>query len=476
MVAPASSNVDAQGLKSDANPQQSPEPGRGALAHPSDLQPITGWGNVPAMGREHFGTDLERLSRQVSLSRGMGRSYGDSSLPAADRPDVMNTCMADRILHFDRETGQFRAEAGLTLKEINRLFLRQGYFSPVTPGTQFVSLGGMVASDVHGKGHHRAGCFGSNHVTGLKVQVADGRTIECSADAHADLFWATIGGMGLTGHILEVEFALKKIPTPWIWSKSQRITDIDDFQDKLKESSEQWPYGVGWIDCLSRGKNMGRGILDVGRWAEPSEVGTDVPPIKRRLSVPFNFPSWILNSLTVRAFNFLYYWKHQPRVKEGKRHPEGFFYPLDAILHWNRIYGKRGFTQYQCVLPNSAGRDSARRFLDVLTRKGGASFLCVIKDCGDEGRGLLSFPMPGISIALDIAIRSDTQKLVDELNELVIAEGGRIYLTKDTFTRPEHFARMEPRLAEFTAVRDKWDPARRIKSAQSVRMLGDSAG
>ena len=461
-VAPTASVRTLKPERTAASPAPLPPP-----------RPVAGWGNVPVMAREHFGTDLARLSPHVALSRGMGRSYGDSSLPPADRPDVMNTRMADRILNFDRDTGLFRAEAGLTLRAMNQLFLRQQFFVPVTPGTQFVTLGGMVAADVHGKGHHRAGCFGSNHVTGLKLCAPNGEVVECGPGQNEDLFLATVGGMGLTGHILEVEFKLKKIPSPWIWSKSQRVMDIDDFQEKLKESSEQWPYGVGWIDCLSRGKRMGRGILDVGRWAEPHEVGDAPPPERRMLSVPFMFPSWALNPLTVRMFNTLYYWKHQPRVKEGKRHPESFFYPLDTILHWNRIYGRRGFTQYQCVLPNSAGRDSARRFLDVLTKKGGASFLCVIKDCGAEGRGLLSFPRPGISIALDIAIRDNTQRLVDELNELVIAEGGRIYLAKDTFTRPEHFAQMEPRLDAFNAVRDKWDPERRIRSAQSTRMLGD---
>ena len=304
-----------------------------ALAPSVGLKEIAGWGNVGLSAREHFGTDLEQLSQQVVLSRGMGRSYGDSSLPPSGQ-DVLNTCMADRILAFDRETGRFRAEAGLTLHEINRLFLRQKYFVPVTPGTQFVTLGGMVAADVHGKGHHRAGCFGSNHVTALKVRVPDGRVLECTPDTHAELFWATIGGMGLTGHILEVEFVLKKIPSPWIWSRSERIANIDDFQNKLKEASDEWPYCVGWIDCLSRGKRMGRGILDMGRWAEPSEAGDTLPPVKRRLSVPFTFPSWVLNPLTVRAFNTVYYWS-KPRVHEGKTHPESFFYPLDAILHWN---------------------------------------------------------------------------------------------------------------------------------------------
>jgi decaprenylphospho-beta-D-ribofuranose 2-oxidase len=183
----------------------------------------------------------------------------------------------------------------------------------------------------------------------------------------------------------------------------------------------------------------------------------------------------VLNRLSMRAFNTLFYWKHVSRIREGIVHPEGFFWPLDAIGHWNRLYGPRGFTQYQCVLPRSAGQGAARRFLELLTGRGGASFLCVIKDCGAQGEGLLSFPMPGISIALDIPVRDDTQALIDALNELVIAEGGRMYLTKDMFTRPEHFEQMEPRLAEFARVRRRWDPEGRLRSAQSVRILRDPA-
>ncbi len=433
---------------------------------------LAGWGNLPVPGHELLSEDLCAITRGAVLSRGLGRSYGDSSLPPPSQREVVGTRLADRILAWDPESGVLRAEAGFSLWEFNRLFLRRGHFISATPGTQFVSLGGMVAADVHGKGHHWYGGFGA-HLRALRLRVADGSIIDCGPAHEPELFWATVGGMGLTGHILEVECQTQAIPSPWIHSQSQRIDDIDQFIDALKSSSTEWPFSVGWIDCLSRGKRMGRGILDRGRWATAEQTGGRPLPVTRRLAVPFDFPSWALGRLTVRAFNTLYYWKHFQRAREGLRHPDTFFYPLDAILHWNRIYGRRGFTQYQCVLPDSAGKGAARRFLELLTSRGGASFLCVIKDAGAQGQGMLSFLRPGISIALDIPVRDNTQQLVDTLNELVIAEGGRIYLAKDAFTRPEHYAAMDPRLPEFQAVRDRWDPAHSIRSAQSVRVFGD---
>lgn len=433
---------------------------------------LAGWGNLGVPGVEVLSEDLEAVTQGAVLSRGLGRSYGDSSLPPPGRREVVGTRLADRILAWDPCTGVLRAEAGFSLWEFNRLFLRRGHFISATPGTQFVSLGGMVAADVHGKGHHRFGCFGA-HLRALRMRMPGGEIVECGPDREPALFWATVGGMGLTGHILEVECQTQSIPTPWIYSESQRIDDIDQFVDALKGSSEQWPFSVGWIDCLSRGKQMGRGILDRGRWAAPHETGGRALPGTRRLAVPFNFPSWVLGRFTVQAFNTLYYWKHLQRARHGLRTPDSFFYPLDAILHWNRIYGRKGFTQYQCVLPDSAGKGAARRFLELLTSRGGASFLCVIKDAGAQGQGMLSFLRPGISIALDIPVRDDTQRLVDTLNALVIAEGGRIYLAKDAFTRREDYAAMDPRLPEFTALRDGWDPKRTIRSAQSVRVFGD---
>ena len=434
---------------------------------------LAGWGRIPGPGREVRSEDLEALTRDAVLCRGLGRSYGDSSLPPPSHPVVAGASLADRVLSFDPATGILRAEAGFSLREMNRIFLPRGFFTPVTPGTEFVTLGGMVAADVHGKNHHRAGCFGS-HVRALRMRVADGRIVECSPAVEPDLFRATVGGMGLTGHILEVEFPLIRVPSPWIVMESERIADIDAFIAGLKAAGPKWPYTLGWIDCLSQGRGLGRGILMSGRFAEPGEAPPRPPARMRRLAVPFVLPGWVVGPWSVRAFNWLWYHRHVPRVRRGLVSPEWFFYPLDFIAHWNRMYGPRGFTQYQCVVPDSAGHGAARRFLELLTSRGGASFLCVIKDCGPEGPGLLSFPLRGISIALDIAIDDRTQSLVDALNELVIAEGGRIYLAKDALTRPEHFRRMEPRLDEWTRIRRQWDPAGRLKSAQSVRVLGDT--
>lgn len=432
---------------------------------------VAGWGNLSVPGREVLSEDLPAVTEGAVLSRGLGRSYGDSSLPPPSRREVVGTRLADRILAWDPASGVLRAEAGFSLWQFNRLFLRRGWFVGSTPGTQFVTLGGMVAADVHGKGHHRYGSFGS-HVRALRMRVADGSIVECGPGREPELFWATVGGMGLTGHILEVEFQAVAIPSPWITGESRRIADIDEFVATLKEVGKTWPFSVGWIDCLSRGKRMGRGILDYGRFATPEEAPRPLP-FPPRVALPFAFPSRTVNRATTRAFNFLWYWKHLPRVRRGLRHPDAFFYPLDAVLRWNRIYGRRGFTQYQCVLPDRAGPGAARRFLEVVTKRGGASFLCVIKDCGAQGQGMLSFLEPGISIALDVPVRADTQALVDALNEMVIAEGGRIYLAKDAFTRAEHYAAMDPRVPAFDAVRDKWDPQRTIRSAQSVRVLGD---
>ena len=440
----------------------------------TDTAMLSGWGRHRAPGREIVAEDLERGSADATLSRGLGRSYGDSSLPATPDTVVINTTRADRILSFDRKTGRFVAEAGLCLSELNRLFLPQGWFTPVSPGTKFVTLGGMVASDVHGKNQHSAGNFG-HHVTRLKMRVADGGIVECTPDQHSDLFKATIGGMGLTGHILEVEFTLKRISSPWIWQRDERVENLNAFLEALERAAPDWPYTAGWIDCLSKGRSMGRGVLTCGRWAEPNQAPAQPPNQQRfRPTMPIDLPAWVLNPLSIRAFNTLYFRRQFKQVREGIAHPDSCFYPLDAIRHWNRMYGKRGFTQYQCVLPRESGPDATRRVLELLTQRGGASFLCVIKDFGRHGVGVLSFTRPGITLALDIPVRDDTQSLIDALNEQVIKEGGRIYLTKDSFTRAEHFRVMETRLAEFERIRDKWDPQRRFKSAQSVRLFGDS--
>jgi FAD/FMN-containing dehydrogenase len=393
-------------------------------------------------------------------------------LPANPQDRVVATRLANRILHFDPQSGVLRAEAGLSLSELNRLFIPRGWFSPVTPGTKFVTLGGMVASDVHGKNHHREGCFGA-HVRELRVRLADDSIVQCSPSEHADLFWGTVGGMGLLGHVLEVEFTLHPISSPWIYTESERVSNIDEFLDALGRAAPAWPMTMGWIDCLSRGKAMGRGILMAGRWATPAEAPSQPPARAREKTFPVELPNWALNPLSASLFNTGIYYSHVRRHAKNVVAPDRFFYPLDAILHWNRAYGSRGFTQYQCVLPRAAGAPAVREFMQLLTKVGGASPLCVIKDCGPEGNGVLSFPMAGTSIAIDMAVSPELQRIIDRLNEFVIAAGGRIYLTKDRFTRAEHFRAMEPRLPKFFSLREKWDPARRLRSAQSKRLFGD---
>jgi FAD/FMN-containing dehydrogenase len=436
----------------------------------NQVSTLAGWGRLAVPGRQRLSEDLHNLTQDAVLTRGLGRSYGDSSLPPPGCEEVVCSVLANRILEFDPNSGHLRAEAGLSLEEINRIFLPRGYFSPVTPGTHFVTLGGMVASDVHGKNHHQSGCFGE-HVTSLKLRVADGRIIECSRESEPELFWATIGGMGLTGHILEVAFPLTRVPSPWIYQETERIPNLDTFISALKDAASQWPFTVGWIDCLSRGKNMGRGILYRGRWATPEQAPNRLPQKPFRITIPIDFPSWLLNPLTIRAFNSVIYNSHIPRIKKGIVDPYNFFYPLDKILDWNRLYGKRGFTQYQAVFPEANGREAPKRFLKLLTELGCASFLCVIKDCGTQGQGILSFPMTGVSVALDIPMRQHTPQHIQRLNAFVIEQGGRIYLTKDSFTSRAEFAAMEPRLDQFIAIRKKWDPEYKIQSAQSVRML-----
>jgi decaprenylphospho-beta-D-ribofuranose 2-oxidase len=433
---------------------------------------LSGWGRLPTAGREIVSENLESITRGAVLSRGLGRSYGDSSLPAASGDKVAATRLANRILSFDPESSVIRAEAGLSLAELNRIFIPRGLFSPVTPGTKFVTVGGMVASDVHGKNHHVEGCFGA-HVRALRMRLADDSIVDCSPSENADLFYGTIGGMGLLGHILEVEFVLHRIPTAWVYMESERVRDIDEFLAALGRSAPQWPMTMGWIDCLSQGSSLGRGILMAGRWATLDEASAAPPALPADKTLPVELPNWALNPLTASVFNNLYYWSHFQQHKTAIVGPEPFFYPLDAVLDWNKGYGSRGFTQYQCVIPRAAGAPAVRDFMRLLSKLGAASPLCVIKDCGPEGKGLLSFPLEGTSVAVDMAVSADIQAVVDRLNAFVIETGGRIYLTKDRFTRPEDFRAMEPRLSKFLEVREKWDPQHRLRSAQSVRLFGD---
>lgn len=433
---------------------------------------LSGWGGVSVEGVERRSENLEQITRDVPLTRGLGRSYGDSSLPPPTAPVVAATPLGDRLLSFDDSTGDLRAEAGYSLRDLTHRFMARGWATPVSPGTQFVTLGGMVAADVHGKNHHRDGTIG-RHIRSLRLRVGTGDIVECSPSMEPGLFWATIGGMGLTGHILEVTLRLVRIPSPWILGFSRRIEDIDEFVLALRQAGTEWPFTMGWIDCLARGRHVGRGVLVCGRWATADEAPKRPPKLLPRVAVPFVCPSWVMGRTVGRVVNEVIYRVHRRTTRVQIKHPQPFFYPLDVLEHWNRLYGPGGFTQYQCVLPDSAGPGAVRQLVELLSKKGGASFLCVIKDCGDEGQGMLSFPRRGVTIALDLPIRDNTQRLIDDLNDFVVAAGGRVYLAKDAFTRAAHFTAMELRLPAFDAERRRWDPNNTIRSVQSIRLFGD---
>ncbi len=432
---------------------------------------LTGWARHPAVeARTLRGEDLTRLSARAQLSRGLGRAYGDSALPppGSDSP-VAITPLADRILSFDEEHGVLRAEAGLSLATLREVFLPRGWFTPVSPGTRHVTLGGMVAADIHGKNHHVAGCFG-RHVRALRVRTGDGEIREIGPDRERELFLATLGGMGLTGHVLEVEVQLERVPSPWIYEESERLPNLEAVIESLSAASAEWPMTVAWIDTSARGAKMGRGIVMRGRWARPDEAPSTPPRLKPSIRVPIDLPSGLVNPLTIRVLNTLFYLKHPRGVRTHVVHPEAYFWPLDILDEWNRGFGRRGFTQFQCVLPSSA--KLYREVLERFQQMGGCSFVTVFKDCGEAGEGMLSFPQRGTSLAVDVPIRRDggTAKLCATLNDMVVANGGRVYLAKDAFATAEQFRQMYPRWEEWDEIRRRFDPQGRLRSAQGQRL------
>jgi len=442
------------------------------------LEPISGWGRHPVSRAAVERPETLRLPEGDTpvLPRGLGRSYGDAAVPATPGARVIETTRADRVLDFDSGTGILTCEAGLSLAEVLRVFLPRGWFPSVTPGTKLVTVGGCVACDVHGKNHHRDGSFG-NFVERLTVQVADGRVIECGPARERELFLATVGGMGLTGLITEVTLRLQPVESAWMRVDTEPVSGLVGMMDGLRDAAKDWPYTVGWIDCLAGGASLGRGLLMRGRHATRDEAPAQGPSEPWRLAVPFDAPEFLLSPALMRLFNSTYYRAHTRRRRAAVVVPyQGFFYPLDAVVGWNRLYGPRGFLQYQCVVPRAAGAAAVAGLLERLAAAGAASFLAVIKDCGPEADAYLSFPLEGTTLALDLPYRGPaTEALVHVLNAMVIAAGGRVYLAKDAVTRAEDFARMVPRLREWRRVRDRWDPERRFRSAQSVRVLGDHA-
>jgi FAD/FMN-containing dehydrogenase len=376
---------------------------------------------------------------------------------------------------FDPVTGRLTVEAGVLLADILAAFLPRGFFPPVVPGTKLVTVGGMIAADVHGKNHHRDGGFGA-HVEELKLAVPDGRTITCSRLENPDLFAATIGGMGLTGTILEATFRLKPVETGWMRQRTIVAADLDGAMAALRETADV-TYSVAWIDCLARGASLGRSLIYAAEHATRDEVAALRPgaelfslPRRGRLTVPLDLPAVTLNRASVKAFNELYF-------RRGARtagapvlvHWDPYFFPLDGIGDWNRIYGRRGFVQYQCVLPSASAREVLGDLVERISARGNASFLAVLKQLGPS-TGTLSFPIEGFTLALDLPVTDDLFPLLDELDRSVVAAGGRLYLAKDARQSRATFEAGYPGLPAFRELRRGLGAEGRIVSRLSSRL------
>lgn len=440
---------------------------------------LSGWGRYPTAAcrvmRCREDTDVAAVLEDASslIARGNGRAYGDAALnPAATalmRP-------RDRMRAFDPETGRLTCDAGVLLSEVLDAFVPRGWFPPVTPGTRLVTIGGMIAADVHGKNHHRVGSFG-RHVERLRLMRADGGIVSCGPGENTDLFRATVGGMGLTGVILDATFRLHPIESAYARQETLACPDLDALMAALDESRD-WTHSVAWIDGVAQGTRLGRGLLMRGEHAPPealpatkrSAALTRRPP--RRHRVPVDLPAFALNRATVSAFNALYHGRGAARAgREEIVDLETFFYPLDALLDWNRVYGRRGFVQYQCVLPRGQ-EDELRRVLETVAAGGDASFLAVLKLFGPAApdAGFLSFPREGFTLALDFPVRTRAFQLLDGLDRMVADAGGRIYLAKDARTAPEIVAAGYPDLKRFQSVRSDTGADVRFSSLLSQRV------
>jgi FAD/FMN-containing dehydrogenase len=381
------------------------------------------------------------------LPYGNGRSYGDSCLNANGAQ--INSRALNRFIAFEPDTGLLRCEAGVLLADILDLTVPQGWFLPVTPGTRFVTVGGAIGNDVHGKNHHVMGTFG-RHIRQFELWRSDGQRLLCSPQINSELFAATIGGLGLTGFISWAELQLRRIRNPLINVESIRYTSLDEFFALCVASDLDYEYTVSWVDCAGSGARLGRGLFIRGNHAPSSNIPSPRPPkVKTFPAVP---PVSLVNPLTLKAFNNAYYYKQLPKHVRLTQHYEPFFYPLDALLQWNRLYGPRGFYQYQCVIPHQHGQEAIAALLREIARSGLGSFLAVLKVCGDiDSPGMLSFPLPGVSLALDFPNRGEKLfQLFERLDAIISESGGRLYPAKDSRMSGNLFKSGYPQWEAFT--------------------------
>lgn len=429
------------------------------------------WGNYPDADQTAYkptwrGASLFPDKSNSLLPRGNGRSYGDSCLN--DKGTLLDATALDHYIHFDPDSGTLSCEAGVLLADILEVIEPHGWFLPSTPGTKFVTVGGAIANDVHGKNHHARGCF-SHHVVDFLLHRSDGTDMLCSEDENPDWFRATVGGLGLTGFISRATLRLMKVESPYVQTETIKMQNLDDFFRLSEESSDDFEYTVSWIDCLARGKKRGRGHFIRGN--HTTAPASYTKPGNGKLSVPFTLPISAINPLSLRIFNSLYYNKQRKLLTQSVQARDPFFYPLDGILHWNRLYGRRGFLQYQCVIPNENAKAVIAELLDQIAHSRSGSFLIVLKAFGDiQSRGMLSFARPGVTLAMDFPFHGKrTLTLLDRLDQLTAQAGGAIYPAKDARMSSEHFKQFYPEWDSFLKFKDPM-----MSSGLWRRVTGDS--
>lgn len=440
---------------------------------------LSGWGNYPV---EHCHTirpaTLAALHAIVTrgtqpnyIARGLGRAYGDAALNR-QRGVIVQTRL-DRFLSFDEHSGVLACEAGVSFATIIHYLLPRGWFLPTTPGTKYVTVGGAIAADVHGKNHHLTGSLG-NFLLDFTLLTASGALLTCSPQENAEVFAATLGGMGLTGTIISARLQLVRVESAYVQVVYRKTKNLDETLASFATDHE-YRYSVAWIDCLTSASSLGRGVLMLGNEASVQDLPEPLAhyplalPTRRQLSVPFHLPGIVLNPWSAKAFNALYYSCHRQGLAVVDY--QTFFYPLDHVLHWNRIYGRRGFVQYQAFFPPETARSGLVEVLEKVSREQQASFLAVLKRSGPASQGLLSFLSPGYTLALDFPCTGpDLRRLLKELDAVLLKHGGRLYLAKDATTTAEAFAAMYPRLPEFMAVKARLDPNNRFVSSQARRL------
>lgn len=437
---------------------------------------LSGWGNFPIIETNALSPrDENQLvgiieSKSNVIARGNGRAYGDSAM---SNSVTINMKYFNRLIAFDENTGQLIAESGVVLSDIIASFLPRGWFPAVTPGTQFVTLGGMIAADVHGKNHHKDGSF-RRYVDWIDVIGSDGKTSRCSQSHHPELFDYTLGGMGLTGIILRAAIRLRPVETAWI---RQRTIPAPNLKTAMQvfENENDASYSVAWIDCLASGQNLGRSLVMIGEHAHLSELNEIqvkhplLVPEKRNFSAPMNYLSFALNSLSVKIFNSIYYTLGLKSSQSKLVSWQNYFYPLDAIIGWNKIYGRKGFVQFQCVLPIISAEDGLTCILEQTAKSGLGSFLAVLKKFGPQ-ESAFSFPMAGYTLALDFPITQKTFELLNVLDEITIKFGGRFYLAKDSRMTSQTLRESDNRVEKFIEARNINNWRRIFKSSQAERL------